>query len=77
MNCGYAFGIVFIACEIAQRLSNEVDEIYDVVDQFKWYRFPNKTKQLMPMIVLFVQQPVSIDCFGSIKCHRETFQQVN
>lgn len=77
INSAYAFGTVFIVCEICQQLSNESDEIYDVVEQFGWYRFPNTTKKMMPMIIQFVQQPVAIECFGSYKCHRETFRKVS
>lgn len=75
--CGiFAFTLVFITCELSQRLGNAFDEIDFIVDQFDWYLFPIEMKRLLPLIMSISQQPVSLECFGSIMCTREVFKNV-
>lgn len=62
---GYAFGTIFIACELGQRLSNTFDEICDQMERFNWYSFPDELKAMLPIIIIVVQHPVEINCFGS------------
>ena len=71
-----AFVLVFICCELAGLLSNHFDYIDDTMGQFKWYLFPWKIQQILPIILINAQQPVYLKCFGSIPCDRETFKKV-
>lgn len=71
------FIVVYIACELCQRLSNSFDEINDLINQFRWYRFPIETKRILPMALVFVQKPVSLECFGSFSYCREALKKVN
>lgn len=68
---------VFIACELSQRLGNAFTDIYELIDQFQWYRFPTKVRRILPMALGFVQQPVSLECFGTFVCCRDAFKRVN
>lgn len=72
----YAFGAVFLVCELCQRISNGCEGFNDKIDQFKWYLFPAKIQRALPAIIINVQQPVYVECFGSIACDRETFKRV-
>lgn len=72
-----ALALVFIACEIGQRLNDAFDEINSTIIQFKWYLFPLEIKKVLPIIIGGAQQPVSLECFGSITCTREVFKQVS
>lgn len=72
----YAFGMVFIACELGHRASNEFDDIYEVVDAFEWYLFPDELKKIHAIIISSVQRPVNIEFFGNISCSRDTFKGV-
>lgn len=69
--------MVFVCCELCQRMSDKYDEIDDTFGQFCWYRFPDEMKRMLPMVILFIQQPIVIECFGSIACNRETFKNVS
>ena len=71
-----SFILVFITCEIFGKISNDFDTISDIMDQFKWYLFPVEVQRILPTILMHAQQPVNINCFGSIPCNRETFKQV-
>lgn len=73
----YAFGILFIACEICQRVNLAFAECNDMINQFKWYLFPANCQRMLPFIICLAQQPVNIRCFGSAQCDRETFKCVS
>lgn len=67
---------LFVACELAQRITNAFEVIGNSVCIFKWYRFPNEIKQMLPTILIMVEQPVEFVCFGSFSMCRESFKQV-
>lgn len=73
----YAFGIVFIACELGHRASDAFDEVNDVVGKFEWYLFPDELKNILAIIISFVQRPVNVEFFGSSSCSRDTFKGVS
>lgn len=72
----WSFGLVFITCELAGRVSSKFDDVDATVAQFKWYLFPYDVQKLLPTIISNAQQEVGIECFGSVLCNRETFQKV-
>lgn len=72
----YAFGVLFVSCEIGQRLNVAFEECSSLVDQFNWYKFPIKMQRMLPLILHFTQQPIYIKCFGSTAADRETFKYV-
>lgn len=67
----------FTACEIGQRINYAFDRIYSTVDQLDWYMLPLELKRLFPMIIGITQQPIEMECFGSITCVRPVFKDVN
>lgn len=67
---------LFISCELSQRLSNSFSEINDMIGRFQWYRFPTEVKRILPMTLIFVQKPASLQCFGSFTCCRDAFKKV-
>lgn len=73
----YAFSTMFISCELGQRLNFGNDECNEIIDQFKWYRFPANIQQMLPIIMNYAQQSVEVKCFGSAACNRETFKYVS
>lgn len=73
----YAFGVMFISCELAQRINLEFDECRAMVNQFDWYLFSEEIQRILPLILNFMQQPFEINCFGSATCDRETFKYVS
>lgn len=67
---------ISIACEFGQQMRNAFSEINDLIDQFHWYRFPVDMKRTLPIALIIVQKPVSIEFFGSFSCCRELFRKV-
>lgn len=76
--CGF-FGLttVFIICELGQRMNNDFHEIHNTIDRLDWYLFPIKIQRMLPTIIANAQQPILLECFGSITCTRETFKKVS
>lgn len=77
LNGIFAFATVFIACELGQRMYNAFEKIDFNIEQLKWYLFPSKIKRLLPMIIAAAQEPVEMECFGSMTCTREVFEKVS
>lgn len=73
----YAVGLIFVACELGQRMSDAFEEICDLIGKFSWYSFPDKLKNNLTTIIIVAQQPVEIECFGSITCSRFSFKNVS
>lgn len=71
-----SFFLVFISCELAERITDEFDNINDILDQSDWYLLPFKIRQLLPIVMINTQQSVYLQCFGGIPCNRETFKKV-
>lgn len=76
MEVFYSFGVLFMSCEIGQRLNVAFDECGRKVELLVWYLFPTKVQRMVPLIMNFTQQPIEITCFGSTACGRETFKYV-
>lgn len=72
----YAFGVVFISCELGQRSTNDFEECSEMIEQLDWYLFPAEIQRMLPIIINFAQQPIVFYCFGSAACSRDTFKKV-
>lgn len=67
---------VLIACELGHRMADAFDEVYFAIKQFDWYLFPIEGKRMLPMAIVIAEQPISLECFGSITCTRDVFKNV-
>lgn len=67
----YAFGTLFVSCELGQRNHLAFNECSEVIDQFDWYLLPSDIQRMLPLLSHFSQQPVEIKCFGSVALNRE------
>lgn len=72
----YAFGVMFMTCELGQRINIAFVECGEMVEQFDWYLFPAEIQRMQPMILNITQQPFELKCFGSTACDRDTFKSV-
>lgn len=72
----WVFFFIFAGCELGERNTEQFDRLYDEVIQFDWYDFPPEIKRLLPILLMYMQEPVEIKFFGSAACTRECFKQV-
>lgn len=77
IETAYAFGIMYIACELGHHMNASFNECSEMVDQFDWYQLPLEIQRILPMILTCTQQPFQIIFFGSAACDRETFKCVS
>lgn len=73
----YAFGTVFLICELCERVGNLFIENDIKTGNLNWYSYPREFHGMFPTILIMTQQPFEIGCFGSITCSRVTFRKVN
>lgn len=71
-----AFGVVFVVCELSERMSTAFDDISDLVQQLDWYLFTIQLKLVLPTVIAFAQQSVDFPSFGSFSSNRDTFKKV-
>lgn len=71
-----AFGSVSASCEMGERYAGAFNDISDLIDQFKWYLFPKNVQRILPLLLIHMQQPIELECFGSIACAREALKSV-
>lgn len=76
-NAIIGFATAFIACELGQRMTDAFNQVNSAVGKSDWYLFPMEIKRMLPMVIAIAQQPVSMECFGSIKCARDCFKNVS
>lgn len=69
--------LVFVCCELGQRMSDAFDGINFTIEQLDWYLIPVEVQQMLPMIITITQQPVELKCFGNIVCGREVLKNVS
>lgn len=75
--CGFwAFGLVFIACEMGQKYSNGFNEIGKTFAEIDWYLLPEKTQRMLVVILIYLQEPNDFRFFGNISTSRTQFQKV-
>lgn len=72
----YAFGALFVACELCQHLNIAFEECGEMFEDIDWYMLPIDIQQRLPLLLNFTQQSFEVTCFGSIACDRDTFKSV-
>lgn len=71
-----SFGLNFVFCELGERVQNAFNEIGYDLEQVEWYLLPPDIAKTLPIVIVNVDRPVIITCFGSIPCARETYKAV-
>lgn len=73
----YAFGVIFVICELCQRVSDRFNESNDMMEKLDWLSFPIKIQRMLPIVIISSQQSAQFKVFGSTVCCRESFQKVS
>lgn len=72
----YSFILLFILCELGERLPIGFEEIGNEINNMNWYLFPIKIQRMIPTMQIMAQQDVQLMAFGNLPCSRETFKRV-
>lgn len=66
-----------IDVNIGQSLTNASEEIIKEFELLGWYLFPIEAQRLLPTILIIVQEPIAVGCFGIIVASRDQFKKAN
>lgn len=75
-NLIWTLALVFVPCEIGERVRSEFMKLNFTIGQFNWYFFSYEIQKTLPIIIINAQADVLIQWFGSISCVREVFKKV-
>lgn len=69
--------MVFLPCELGQRLTTTCEQVDYDFEQLAWYLFPMEVQRILPTILIGLQEPVLLRCFGIVDGSREQFKKVS
>lgn len=49
----YSFGLVFIYCEISERIRGQFEEFSETIFETDWYNYPLEIQRILPMIQFY------------------------
>lgn len=72
----WAFILIFIICELSERLTTRFNEIHNEILQCDWYIFPHDVQRILPIIMSGTQNPFLFTGIGNIVYTRDAFKRV-
>lgn len=75
--CFDALVLVLIPCEFGQQAGDAFGEVDDVLSQLDFYLLPIEIQRMLPKIIMYAQEPLVLQFFGSLCCTRDQFKKVN
>lgn len=71
-----SFALLFLFCELGERVGNGFNGISNMFDEFDWHLLSIENQKNLPTILAMAHIEMQFCCFGSICCVRETFEKV-
>lgn len=72
----WTYVLIFIFCELGERVSTEYNRILDEIEQSNWYSLPMELQRMFPFVIIIAQEPTILHGFGNCLCTRESFKNV-
>lgn len=72
----YSFVLLFILCELGERVRIRFEEIDNEINNMNWYLYPIKIQRMLPTMQMMSQQDVQLTAFGNFPCSRDNFKRV-
>lgn len=69
--------MVFTICALGQKLSQNFEDIADLVEQYDWYLFTEEINRILLTIITILQRSIAIECFGSLEAGHEAYKKVS
>lgn len=70
-------GIVFIACEFGERMTNDFERFDEELERCGWHLLPIELQRMYLIFLSNTQQPKTVHCYGGLVCSRETYKKVS
>lgn len=72
----WAFSIIFLYCEIGERVTHEFNEFNEQFCQCNWYSFSIEMQRMFIIVMSNTQRPAIIQGYANTVCTRDAFKQV-
>lgn len=72
----FSFGLVFLYCEMGERIAAYFATVDAAVSEIDWHLFPIATQRMMPVVLMVTRKAVQLRGFGNVSATRETFKRV-
>lgn len=73
----WVFGVLFIVCDVGERMICLFGVFGEEVERCDWYRLPIEMQRMYSILLSDTQQSKCITCYGDIQCKRETSKKVH
>lgn len=73
----WSFVLIFIYCELGQRVNEAFNRPYDAICQHESYLYSIEIQRMLPVIILIAQQPIDLRGYGNFSCTRDRFKSVS
>lgn len=74
MNWG--FGIIFIACEYGERMTDHFEKFDEKLGRCDFYKLPIEIQRMYLIFSSDTQQMRTVHCYGGVICSREIYKKV-
>lgn len=68
--------LIFIFCELGERVTQQFNEFNEQFCQCNWYLFPIEMQRMFIIVISNTQRPAIIEGYANIVCTRDAFKQV-
>lgn len=72
----FAFVTTFSVCELCQRMTDKFSHVNDALCNIDWYLLPKEMQKMLPIVIMFAQEPFNFEIFGTISSNCELFEKV-
>lgn len=72
----YSFILIFILCELGERVRFGFEKIGNEINNMNWYLFSIKMQRMIPTMQITGQQDIQLMAFGNFPCSRDNFKKV-
>lgn len=69
--------LIFATCELGQRFTNAFIEVDDDLAHLKFYLLPMEIRRVLPIIMIYSQEPLVVKFFGQMSVTRDQFKRVS
>lgn len=75
--CFGTLGLLLFVCEIGHQFGRAFNEVDEVFMQINFYLLPLELQRILPMTIMYLQEPPVVRFFGSSSCTRKQFKKAS
>ncbi|XP_031618108.1 odorant receptor 94a-like [Contarinia nasturtii] len=72
----WTFVLMFLLCYSGQEVTGAFDDLMYEVYQCEWDSFPHPLRRILPILLIFMKEPVQIIAYGGVNCSLKRFKKI-